>query len=90
MGLRIFDTETLSSGNYLSGREPSLNKKQPCEQIIAIYKSNCERLSSEVSKLRTDKLTKNNIAAYTHIIKSLEEEYDLEKVNGTTKEPLVA
>ncbi len=52
-------------------------KKKPSAQILEIYRHNKARLQGEEQKTVKDRTVVNNIAAYTHIVRSMEELYDL-------------
>lgn len=55
----------------------SLLKRLPTPQIVDIYFSTKARLQSEQAKGERDLATANNIDAYAHILRQLEEQYDL-------------
>jgi len=52
-------------------------KKRPSQVICEIYRTNRERLSTELSKEVKDRTTNNAIAAYRHIVSEMEKTYDL-------------
>jgi len=55
-------------------------KRAPSPDILACYRSNRERLLMELAKDRRDTSTVNNIRAFYHIVKALEENYELTAV----------
>jgi len=52
-------------------------RKKPTLQILQAYRDNKRRLLLEMAKEEQDRWTRNNIRAYQHIIRWLEEEYEL-------------
>ncbi len=56
---------------------PSREKKKPTAQIVQAYRDNKRRLLMELAKEPRDRWIRNNINAYQHIIRWLEEEYEL-------------
>lgn len=52
-------------------------KKRPSQSIVDIYRTNRNRLSSELEKDVKDRATNNAIAAYRHIVSEMEKNYDL-------------
>ena len=67
----------------MSERLPNLyplsqrKRKSPSAEVIQAYRDNKRRLLMELSKEVKDRWTRNNIQAYQHIIRWLEEEYEL-------------
>lgn len=55
-------------------------KKRPTQMIVDIYRSNRDRLSTELQKDVKDRATNNAIAAYKHIVAEMEKSYDLQLV----------
>lgn len=56
---------------------PEKRRKQPSIQILRAYRDNKRRLLIELAKEPKDRWIRNNIHAYQHIIRWMEEEYDL-------------
>ncbi len=52
-------------------------RKQPSLQILQAYRDNRRRLLIELAKEPKDRWIRNNIRAYQHIIRWMEEEYEL-------------
>lgn len=55
-------------------------KKRACSKVCDIYESVRHRLAQERGKVEKDLSARNNIKAYTHIVRSLEDRYDLSGV----------
>ena len=67
----------------MSERLPSLvpgerrRKQAPSAEIVKAYKDNKKRLLVELARQPKDRWIRNNIRAYQHIIRWMEEHYDL-------------
>ena len=52
-------------------------RKKPTLEVLQAYRDNKRRLLLELAKETKDRWVRNNIRAYQHIIRWLEEEYEL-------------
>ncbi len=52
-------------------------KRKASPRILEIYRINKERLASELQKDVKDRATHNSIAAFSHIVRHMEEVYEL-------------
>ena len=62
----------------------SMSKKRATPAILRAYFDNRSRLAMELAKIPRDRYVENNIKAYYHILKSLEENYAICECGAAT------
>lgn len=59
------------------GSETKPGRRVPTPQMLTCYRLNCERLLTELARGVTSRSQLNTIRAYYHIVRSMEEAYEL-------------